>query len=190
MFSRTCVSALTFVLASFAAFSPAKAGQLFPPNNIGSNPNISCPNGELLSWKGDHVDCTNPTPGVTVSCPEGQVLTGITHGSPLCVTASSGSWQAFDITDVTTRFNQLCEYRVWLSAASQNTYAPFFLSTVGPTVLYMEGVGPEGDLIAVAHSSVVSGVLHTDKTKWVWTSGGGFASLPEHSVVAIDQKCQ
>ena len=63
---------------------PAHAGQLFPPANIGSNPNTSCPNGSLLTWRGDHVDCANPTPGVTVSCPSGQVLNGISNGVPMC----------------------------------------------------------------------------------------------------------
>jgi hypothetical protein len=65
----------------------AKAGQLFPPNNIGSNPNVSCPNGELLTWHGDRVDCENPTPGVSVSCPAGQVLNGIANGAPVCIGA-------------------------------------------------------------------------------------------------------
>lgn len=88
MFSNFSVSALTSVLALLAALSPANAGQLFPPNNIGSNPNVSCPHGQLLSWRGDHVDCTDPTPGVTVSCPAGQVLNGINNGSPVCVVAS------------------------------------------------------------------------------------------------------
>ena len=64
--------------------SQVQAGQLFPPNNIGQNTNVPCPNGELLTWNGDHVDCTNPTPGVSVSCPAGQFLTGISNGSPIC----------------------------------------------------------------------------------------------------------
>jgi len=90
MFSRTRVLALAFAVANFATLSPANAGQLFPPNNIGANPNIACPNGQLLSWQGDHVDCTNPTPGVTISCPEGQVLTGIASGVPSCTSSQGG----------------------------------------------------------------------------------------------------
>jgi hypothetical protein len=67
---------------------PAQAGQLFPPANIGANPNVKCPNGEMLTWVVDHVECANPTPGVTVSCSSGQVLTGIQNGQPVC--SSSG----------------------------------------------------------------------------------------------------
>ncbi len=77
----------TAALASFMLLAPlasAQAGQLFPPNNIGSNPNVPCPNGSMLDWTGDAVECTDPTPGVTVSCPQGQVLNGITNGKPVC----------------------------------------------------------------------------------------------------------
>ena len=83
----------TAALLSFFAISPsAQAGQLFPPNNIGSNANVSCPNtaqlspnAGVLTWNGDHVDCVNPTLGVTVSsCPAGSILTGINQGQPVC----------------------------------------------------------------------------------------------------------
>jgi hypothetical protein len=67
---------------------PAQAGQLFPPSNIGPNPNVKCPSGQVLTWNVDHVECTNPTPGVTVSCPTGQTLTGIQYGQPVCVPLS------------------------------------------------------------------------------------------------------
>ena len=67
---------------------PAHAGQLFPPANIGQHPNVSCPNGSLLTWHGDHVDCADPTPGVSVTCPAGQVLTGIASGVPSCADTS------------------------------------------------------------------------------------------------------
>jgi hypothetical protein len=72
----------TLILCS-SAF-PAFVGQLFPPANIGAGPNVSCPNGEVLAWTGDAVNCTNPTPGVTASCAAGQVLTGISAGAPVC----------------------------------------------------------------------------------------------------------
>jgi len=64
---------------------PAHAGQLFPPANIGTKPNVSCPSGSVLTWHGDHVDCADPTPGVTVSCPAGQIMTGIANGQAVCV---------------------------------------------------------------------------------------------------------
>ena len=64
---------------------PAHAGQLFPPANIGTRPNVSCPSGSVLTWHGDHVDCADPTPGVTVSCPAGQIMTGIANGQAVCV---------------------------------------------------------------------------------------------------------
>ena len=88
MFYHSRVSALALVLTILAASSTANAGQLFPPDNIGSNPNVPCPYGEVVTWHGDRVDCVNPTPGVTVSCPVGQVLTGITNGVPVCTTAN------------------------------------------------------------------------------------------------------
>ena len=82
-FKSHCLATAALICFCTLATS-AQAGQLFPPNNIGQNPNVSCPNGELLTWHGDRVDCTSPTPGVTVSCPAGQVLTGITNGVPVC----------------------------------------------------------------------------------------------------------
>ena len=60
------------------------AGLLFAPNNIGPDPNGACPYGEVLSWESDHVDCVNPTPGVTVARADGQELTGISSGTPVC----------------------------------------------------------------------------------------------------------
>jgi|SRR5208337_1795546 len=86
MIFKSLFFATTALLCVCTVAAPAQAGQLFPPNNIGSNPNISCPHGGVLTWDADHVDCVNPTPGVTVtSCPAGQVLTGISSGSPICV---------------------------------------------------------------------------------------------------------
>ena len=80
-FGLTAILLSAFIVSPFASAHP---GQLFPPANIGANPNIPCPNGQLLGWHGDRVDCTNPTPGVTVSCPAGQFLTAITNGVPVC----------------------------------------------------------------------------------------------------------
>jgi hypothetical protein len=81
---RFCVIAALIYLCVLAV--PAQAGQLFPPANIGSNPNVSCPNGQVLTWTGETVACTNPTPGVSVSCIAGQVLMGISNGTPVCTT--------------------------------------------------------------------------------------------------------
>ena len=68
-----CRFGFAAILLSMFILSPlssAQAGQLFPPANIGNNPNVYCPNGQVLAWHSDHVDCANPTPGVTVStCP-------------------------------------------------------------------------------------------------------------------------
>ena len=79
------------LLAVCTVAASAQAGQLFPPANIGSNPNIACPNGQVLAWTGEAVACTNPTPGVTVSCPAGQVLAGINSGQAACVTVPACS---------------------------------------------------------------------------------------------------
>lgn len=62
----------------------AQAGSLFPPDNIGTNPNIPCPNGTVLKWMGKSVECANPTDGVTVICPKGEFLQGIINGKAVC----------------------------------------------------------------------------------------------------------
>lgn len=81
---KYCIFLLLLCLAS-----TANAGNLFPPNNIGSNPNIACPNGTVLKWTGDAVNCADPTPGVNVSCPTGKIMIGITKGVPTCITPTS-----------------------------------------------------------------------------------------------------
>lgn len=85
MFSRLHVLTIAFVVASFGIASHANAGQLFPPNNLG-NPKLNCPNGQLLAWNGGKgtVECNDPTPGVTLACPTGEFLTGISNGKPIC----------------------------------------------------------------------------------------------------------
>jgi hypothetical protein len=87
--SRLYAAAALLSFVGLAPFASAQAGNLFPPENIGANPNISCPNGQLLGWTGNSVNCTNPTPGVTTTlCPAGQMLVGITGGSPDCAGVS------------------------------------------------------------------------------------------------------
>jgi hypothetical protein len=78
-------AALLFGVPAFVPFTSAQAGQLFPPANIGSNPNIACPSNQVLAWTGQSVACVNPTPGVSVSCPAKQMLVGIASGSPVCI---------------------------------------------------------------------------------------------------------
>jgi hypothetical protein len=86
-FSSVCLLAL---LAVPAQAGLAQAGQLFPPQNIGANANVKCPSGQVLTWNKDHVDCVDPTAGVTFACPSGQVLTSIVNGQPVCLTLASG----------------------------------------------------------------------------------------------------
>ena len=107
--SRFYATAALCCLTALAPLTSAYAGQLFPPNNL-ADPKQSCPNGEVLSWVGGSgtVECTNPTPGITVSCPTGQVIASVTNGKPNCVPSSS-AWQSVDITDNTTPFDQNCE---------------------------------------------------------------------------------
>lgn len=82
--------ATTAIVAMIMFSTSANAGRLFPPSNIGADPNTTCPSGQVLSWQRDHVDCMDPTPGVSLSCPAGQLLTGITNGTPVCVPPSGG----------------------------------------------------------------------------------------------------
>jgi hypothetical protein len=81
-------AALLFGCPVFAPFTSAQAGQLFPPANIGTNPNIPCQSNQVLGWTGESVACINPTPGVSVSCPAGQLLTGIVNGAAQCTQLS------------------------------------------------------------------------------------------------------
>lgn len=80
---------LIFSAGVIMPLAPAKAGTLFPPANIGANRDVPCPNGTVLSWTGDSVVCKDPTPGVSVSCPAGKVMTGISSGQAVCADASS-----------------------------------------------------------------------------------------------------
>lgn len=175
---------LVFLLAISLSVPAHAAGALFPPEGLSSSQ--PCPSGQVLGWTGNSVACTDPTPGVTVSCGAGQTLTGISNGAPICVVHPS--WVAVPLTS-TTPFNMDCEYRVWVSSPSQNVYYPFHDTTKGPAVGYPAGIGPHGDLILVAHSGVVSGILHTDKTQWVWTNGSGTTSLGSGSVTKIEARC-
>ncbi|MGD0762499.1 MAG: hypothetical protein ABR929_04780 [Roseiarcus sp.] len=87
-------TALVYFIA-LATLTSAQAGQLFPPNNL-PDPKQSCPNGQVLSWTGGDgtVDCTDPTPGVTVpSCPAGQGLTGLNQGVATCQPLFGGMYQ-------------------------------------------------------------------------------------------------
>lgn len=63
--------------------TPSWAGRLFPPENAPGGTN-ACSNGETLTWTGNSVVCQNPTKGVKIACPRGQVLTGIDYGKPVC----------------------------------------------------------------------------------------------------------
>lgn len=85
MIFKPCVFATAVFFCFCTVSASAHAGQLFPPNNIGSNPNVACPNGGVLTWNVDHVDCVNPTPGVSVSCPAGTVLQQVVNGNPTCL---------------------------------------------------------------------------------------------------------
>ena len=78
-----CATAI--MIGAICLSSRGNAGQLFPPANMTATPASPCPNSGVLSWLGGSVDCVDPTAGVTVSCPSGQVLNGINKGSPVCV---------------------------------------------------------------------------------------------------------
>lgn len=55
-------------------------------NEQGSHNQQGCPKGQVLSSNGyGNVECTNPTPGVNVACPPGQVMAGIANGEAVCV---------------------------------------------------------------------------------------------------------
>lgn len=74
-------AAFAFVVIS-ASSMPAFAGDLFPP--VGARDGVPCPNNQVLHWTGNSLICKDPTPGVTVQCPEGKLLAGIQNGSPIC----------------------------------------------------------------------------------------------------------
>ena len=90
---------ITISLVAFCALAmvpQARADQLFPPANIGANANSPCPNGQVLGWTGQGVNCTDPTPGVTTTnvCPSGYYADAIVKGGadckPLTVVCNSG----------------------------------------------------------------------------------------------------
>jgi hypothetical protein len=89
MCCKSYLCAIAALICFCVLAPPVEAGQLFPPANIGSNPNIACPNSEVLAWTGETVACVNPTPGVSVSCTAGQVLMGISNGLPVCTSVPS-----------------------------------------------------------------------------------------------------
>lgn len=77
---------LTLLLSSFFLTTAATAGNLFPPENIGPNPNAACQNNQVLKWTGNSVACANPTDGVNIVCPTGSTLSGIQYGQAICTT--------------------------------------------------------------------------------------------------------
>jgi len=87
--SQFCALSALIVIVILVAVASADAAQLFPPANIGADPNVPCPNGGVLSWSGDGVICVDPTAGVNVSCPAGQMLTGISNGQAVCAGTST-----------------------------------------------------------------------------------------------------
>lgn len=72
----------------------AEAGQLFPPSNMREMPNLPCPRNGVLQWSGSEVQCVDPTPGVSLSCPSGEVLTGIQTGLPVCAVIPPSNFQS------------------------------------------------------------------------------------------------
>lgn len=92
MFFKSHFFATAALICFCTLATSVQAGQLFPPGGLPTNaegePDATqnCPNGEVLSWNGANgaVECVDPTSGVTISCPAGQVLTGITNGQALC----------------------------------------------------------------------------------------------------------
>ena len=79
-----------FFLLFFLAWTvtPATAGQLFPPNNLTTDP-TACDKGKgrVLQWNNDlgAVECVD-TGGqiLNLSCPTGSVMKGIVSGTPKC----------------------------------------------------------------------------------------------------------
>src|SRR5208337_2968880 len=107
--------AVLFCLCTIAA--SAQAGQLFPPSNIGTNPNVVCPNSEVLAWTGEAVACVDPTPGVNVSCPTGTALNAINRAlPPTCVPIAGGGGGlagGCDVVDSINNFSWKTETYAW-----------------------------------------------------------------------------
>lgn len=72
---------IAFVLLCLTITS-ANAGSLFPPKGLDQGE--SCPTNHALTWIGDGLECTPVTMSLTLSCPSGQLLTGISNNQPVC----------------------------------------------------------------------------------------------------------
>ncbi len=150
------------VMVSLLALAPlasAQAGNLFPPANIGANPNIPCPNGSVLSWSGDSVTCTDPTPGVTTttSCPTGQVMMGVSGGKATCVPLS------------TTSTCPTGQVMMGVSAGAA-TCVPLSTTSTCPTGQVMMGMANGSPVCASLTSACGAGSALT-------YTGGGFACV-------------
>lgn len=98
----------TFFVFAVLFTVPAMAGNLFPPANStkteGSTP--TCPDKTALIWStqdGGSLRCVDTSSMVSVSdCPSGKVLSGVSNGSPVCVTngGSYGSAGGYSIRGV------------------------------------------------------------------------------------------
>ena len=74
---------ILFLFLVFALPLQAEAGQLFPPEGV-SEETGTCPEGYLLAWTGNSVKCQEPLANLTITCPEGEYLTGLNKGKPVC----------------------------------------------------------------------------------------------------------
>ena len=169
------------------AAAPAQAGALFPPDNIGKNPNVACPNGQVLSWQGDRVDCVNPTPGVTVSCPAGQVLTGITNGVPTC--SDTLEWVDVPLDDQNF-FDINCIYRAekidpyitgWTGQANTPIYITGFVVSQW-TLTELDTNYSNGD----AGYDIIE---YTNKQAENFSLSGNSVGTPKFNVVGIQKLC-
>lgn len=84
------------------------AGQLFPPDNIGPDVTISCPNHSVLTWTGNSVECTDPSKGVSIEkCGLGELMSGIRQGIAICEKpiATENPWRQWLNTQKNTKYN-------------------------------------------------------------------------------------
>ncbi len=138
--------------------------------------------------------CVQLMPFAGSPCPQGMALHDADQGEPLCgpKTKPDGKnkkaaslWNTLPM-DGTTPFNQECRYRIKFSSPNHDSYAPYFESSVGATVLYADGVGPSGDLIFFGFDGKVSGVRHNLRRDWNTLPGMNYL---KNAVLGIEEQC-
>ena len=187
----TSRSYATLAVVAFFVLAPlaAQAGQLFPPADLAAagTPNVSCPNGKVLTWgklasapTDPVIICADPTPGVTVTCPAEQVLTGITNGQAVCAASnSSTSCPANQVMVGIAKGVPVCKV-----VSTANGYVPY-PTTITCPVVYSEGP-QQGQPYGHAYTLDFQGLANNTYTYQVGVRGPGMnPNLPDVTYSAV-----